>query len=317
MDIKCPIFILGGAGFIGSHLADALVARQASVVVIDNLSSGQKAWLPKPAKFIQLDISKSARFKSILLKYQPKIIYHLAGHTQLREAISRPEQDARDNIGTTLRLVQLCLDLQTEVGYQPEQIVFASSSAIYGGCDAPPFTEQTSPQPVNPYGIAKLTSERYLEWYGHQAGVRVCCLRYANIYGPRQSAVGEAGVVAKFMTALTQHQPLTLYGQGNHVRDYLYVEDLNQAQIAVAERQLRGTYVVGTGVPTTSAELAKLCLTLAPTSSTVKTVEPTVAEQPASWLNAQRLQQEIHWKPQTTLAEGLQKTWLWYQQHAR
>lgn len=312
------VLVTGGAGFIGSHMVDYWRQKKANVVVIDNLSSGKKEWLPSGVELHQFNLCKTDQIIKILLKYQPKIIHHFAGHTQLREALIRPAEDSLDNLQSTVSLIQACLAV-TELaeGYKPEQIVFSSTSAVYGSCLNPPFSEETETSPNTPYGIAKVAAEEYLKWYAKRSGVKVTLLRYGNVYGPRQSTSGEAGVVAKFMDALAHNQPLSIYGDGTHLRDYIYVSDVVDANMAVIEHKRDGCFVVGTGVATSTNELAALCQKVVASSKKLKHVKQLLPEQAESWLDAIQLRQSTHWQPKVALAEGLESTWSWYQKHDR
>lgn len=315
MDVAVPILVTGGAGFIGSHLTDELTTRGAEVIVVDNFSSGKKEWLSSGASLVDCDVNKTDQLTQILLKYKPKIIYHLVGHTQLRNAILHPQHDAEQNIGGVLSLIQACITAQ-EHGYTPNHIIFSSSSAVYGGCRSTPFSERTLPKPTNPYGIAKRSAEQYLEWYGQQANVLVTSLRYANVYGPRQSTFGEAGVIAKFMEAIVQGETLNVYGDGEHCRDYIFVKDVVAANVAVAEHTADGIFVVGTGVPTSTQQLAQYCQQLTSQQVLVRHLPLSFPEQPESVLDSTVLHLKTRWLPTVPLIEGLTETLQWYSSYA-
>lgn len=326
------ILVTGGAGFIGSHVVSALLDLGHQVIVVDDGSSGQLRPLPAEVRCHHLSLNKTDQISKILLKYKPKIIYHLAGHTQLRVAEKQPTTDAEQNILATLSLVEACLQ-SGWTQHLPKQLIFASSSAVYGGAGDPPFSEDTMPRPVNPYGIAKFAAEQYLEWFGRQTGVTVTNLRYANVYGPGQSSQGEAGVVAKFMALTRAGQPLPVYGDGSQSRDFIYISDIVQANLTAATKSLAGTYVIGTGQMTTALKIAQLCQALAKPSSPawsrrgqvpVKEVaaQPhflpsTVPEQRHSALDATRFRQLTGWQPQVELTAGLAQTWEWWCSHSR
>ncbi len=313
------VLITGGAGFIGSHLVDACLRQGSRVVVVDNFSTGSKKWVNSKVICYPTDLNDTASVQKILQKHQPQVIYHCVGHTQLRVALSSPQRDAQDNVGATLSLIQALLDLGITNDYRPQQLVFSSTSAVYGGYLKPPFTERTPVCPVNPYGIAKYAAEQYLQWYGNSQGVVITNLRYANVYGPRQSSNGEAGVVAKFLTALDKNRPIYIFGDGSHQRDYIFVDDVVAANTAVVEKKLAGVYNVGTRMPTRTTELAQLCVKLnnehknTPTKVIHKPLQ--LAEQKYSWLESRLLEKKTGWKAKISLNQGLIKTWKWYQKN--
>ncbi len=309
------ILVTGGAGFIGSHLAERLVKLGQEVVVIDDLSTGQKANLPSGAQFYQMDLNKIDQLIKIISTHRPKVIYHFAGHSQLREALEQPLADAQSNIGGTLSLIQACLQLSTTDNYTPTQVVFSSSSAVFGGLNNPPYSEDSAVAASSPYGIAKYSAELYWDWYSRQSGVKAACLRYANVYGPRQSLQGEAGVVARFMSLLSEDQPLTIYGDGTHERDYIYVDDVVSANVAAAEHGCTGAFVVGTGMPTPTLKLAELCAAAAKKKLHVTYQDRPLAEQERSWLDSSRLTRQTGWQPVTSLEDGLRRTAQWYNDH--
>lgn len=310
------VLITGGAGFIGSHMADYWHSKGASVIVVDNLSTGNADWVSSGIELIKLDLTKNTQLSKILLTYKPKIIHHFAGHTRLREALIDPVGDAKDNLLSTVSLIQACLFTQRTAAYQPEQIIFSSTSAVYAGSRLPPFSEHSHASANSPYGLSKLSAEAYLDWYHKLSKVTTTVLRYANVYGPRQSSSGEAGVVAKFVDALCHELPLTVFGDGLHQRDYIHVSDVITANAAVAKHRCQGTFVVGTGVPTKTIELAKICQKLRDTSSIV-TVDQTLPEQARSWLDSSTLQKETGWKARVKLKDGLKDTLRWYDSYVQ
>lgn len=309
-----PVMVTGGAGFIGSHLVEALHKKGEIVLVVDDLSHGNKEWLPSGVLFEKKDLKKSNLLFNILLSHKPKVIYHFAGHTQLREAILHPAADADENLGTTLSLIEACQQLPSEA--KPQHILFASSSAVYGGASTTPFTEETVTQPVTPYGIAKLASELYLQWYGEHAGIPITNFRFANVYGPRQSTVGEAGVVATFINCLLHGEQMRVFGDGTHTRDYIFVDDVVEANILAMEQSVAGTFVLGTGLSTSTLELGKQLVNIAGKPGSIQHLPFSLAEQPHSLLDAIAFIKRTGWRPRTQLRQGLQKTFSWYQDHA-
>lgn len=308
------VLITGGAGFIGSHMSDYWQAQGAKVVVVDNLSTGNKEWVSSGVEFIELDLNKNTQLSKILLNYKPKIIHHFAGHTRLREALIDPTGDAKDNLLSTVSLLQTCLFTQRKEQYQPEHIIFSSTSAVYAGSKLPPFSEHTHVAANSPYGISKMSAEAYLEWFHTVTGITTTVLRYGNVYGPRQSSSGEAGVIAKFVDALCHELPLTVFGDGSHQRDYIHVSDVIAANAAVVKHACQGTFVVGTGVPTSTLELAKVCQKIC-SSSEILFKDQDFKEQSKSWLDSSALTQLTGWKAKVKLKDGLRATLRWHEDH--
>lgn len=215
---------------------------------------------------------------------------------------------------STVSLIQACLSAHKKTGFLPRQLIFASTSAVYAGNRLPPFSEHTREVANSPYGIAKLSAESYLDWYHRISGVTTSILRYGNVYGPRQSSSGEAGVIAKFIDAMIKSEPLCVYGDGNHVRDYIHISDIVSANVAVAEHQAQGTFVVGTGVATSTNDLAKLCQQLRP-DTTLAHATHELQEQARSWLDSSKLAATTHWKPKVKLKTGLASTLGWYESY--
>ncbi|MBI2457582.1 MAG: NAD-dependent epimerase/dehydratase family protein [candidate division NC10 bacterium] len=223
------ILVTGGAGFIGSHVADASLAAGHEVGVVDDLSTGTRENLDPRAQFWQLDI-RSDDLESVLATFRPDVINHHAAQISVSASARDPRRDADINILGTLNL------LEAAVRHGVRRVIFASTGgAIYGDQDAVPTAETVFPQPVSPYGVAKLAVERYLHAYREMHGLLAIALRYSNVYGPRQSAQGEAGVVAIFSRAILEGRELTVNGDGAQTRDYVYIEDVVRANMLALE----------------------------------------------------------------------------------
>src|SRR5437588_720138 len=221
------ILITGGAGFIGSHVADGYLAVGHDVVVVDDLSTGHRANVPERARFYQADLTEERELARLLEVEQPDVVNHHAAQKSVRISVEDPAEDARINVIGSLRL----LELSRRQGVK--KVIFASTGgAIYGEADQIPTPEDHPAWPVSPYGVAKLSVEHYLFYYGDQFGLPYVVLRYANVYGPRQDPHGEAGVVAIFVERLLAGQECVLFGDGEQTRDYVYVEDLVRANVA-------------------------------------------------------------------------------------
>ena len=214
------VLVTGGAGFIGSHVAEALVARGDEVVVLDNLSSGKRENLPNGVELVEGDVREPQ--VELFARVKPEVCYHLAAQIDVRVSVARPEYDAAVNVLGTVNLLQAALEHEA-------QIVFSSTGgAIYGECEGP-AREDAPRRPIAPYGTSKLAAEEYLATYNRLYGTRHVSLRYGNVYGPRQDPHGEAGVVAIFFNALRAGETPRVFGDGSQTRDYVYVGDVARA----------------------------------------------------------------------------------------
>jgi UDP-glucose 4-epimerase len=296
------ILVTGGAGFIGSHLVDRLIQEGQEVAVVDNLSSGKRKNLNRAAEFYKTDI-QSSRLEQVFRKERPSVVVHLAAQINVRRSVDDPIFDAQVNILGMLNLVQQA------VKHGTRKIVFASSGgAIYGEQETFPAPESHPTRPLSPYGITKLTGEHYLAYYQYLSGIQYVILRFANVYGPRQDPEGEAGVVSIFAKKmLGGEQPIT-NGNGRQSRDFVYVEDVVEANLAVMGQEIQGTYNVGTGQETTVNELFKTLAEL--TGCGFKGIHGPAkkGEQARSVVDISKIRQEIGWEPRVTLEEGLKRT---------
>lgn len=242
------VLVTGGAGFIGSHVVDAYIARGWRVSVLDDLSTGDRANLNPQAEFYMMDISAAP-----IDKIRPDVISHHAAQMDVRRSVADPVFDARQNILGSLRL------LQKSVECGVKRFIFASTGgAIYGDPVFAPQTEQHPTNPLSPYGCAKLSVEFYMNYFRAVHGLSTVALRYANVYGPRQNAKGEAGVVAIFAEKKLRGVAATINGDGEQTRDYVYVADVVAANMEVTESEDAGPFNVGTGVETTVNQLAEM-----------------------------------------------------------
>ena len=294
------VLVTGGAGFIGSHVAEALVARGKDVVVLDDLSSGKRENLPEGAELVEGDIREPQ--DELFAGVKPDVCFHLAAQADVRVSVARPEHDARINVIGTINLLEAAREHGT-------QLVFSSTGgAIYGECDGP-APENAPRQPLAPYGTSKLAGEEYLATYNRLHGTKHVALRYGNVYGPRQDPHGEAGVVAIFFKRFLSGEQPRIFGDGKQTRDYVYVVDVVRATLAAAERD-GGVYNVGTGRETSVVELFDLCRRVAGKGD----VEPEFApprpgELQRSVLDVSRAVDELGWRPEHSLEEGLRETW--------
>ena len=298
-----PILVTGGAGFIGSHTVDALVARGSDVAVLDNLSSGKRANLNPRARFYHADLREPAALAAVIAREQPEAIFHLAAQMDVRRSVADPAFDAQVNLVGMLNLMEAAR------GHNLKRIVFSSTGgAIYGEQGQFPCDESHPCHPLSPYGVAKLASEHYLYFYHAEYGVEFTALRYANVYGPRQDPHGEAGVVAIFCNRLLAGQPCTIYGDGGQTRDYVYVGDVVRANLAALDRGISGSFNIGTGVETDVNQLYAMVAAMAGSGAAARYAPARPGEQRRSVIDAGRARRELGWEPQATLAVGLRET---------
>jgi UDP-glucose 4-epimerase len=293
------VLVTGGAGFIGSHVAEALVARGEDVVVLDDLSSGKRENLPDGVELVEGDVREPQ--DELFAGVKPTHCYHLAAQIDVRVSVAQPEHDAQINVLGTVNLLQAALEHGT-------QVVFASTGgAIYGECERP-APEDAPRLPISPYGTSKLAAEEYLSTYNRLYGTQHVSLRYGNVYGPRQDPHGEAGVVSIFFGTLLAGEAPKVFGNGSQTRDYVYVGDVARATLAAAGRD-GSVYNVGTGRETSVVELLDLCQLIAGTSLEATFMPPRPGEIQRSVVDPGRAVDELGWRPEHSLEDGLRETY--------
>lgn len=296
------IIVTGGAGFIGSHVVDAYIKLGHEVVVIDNLSTGMEENINPKAKFYKVDIV-SPECEEIFRKEKPDVLNHHAAQIDVRKSVQDPIFDANVNIIGTLNLLELC------VKYGVKKVIFASTGgAIYGEQDYFPADENHPTRPLSPYGISKLTCEKYLFYYEKVHGIKYVSLRYSNVFGPRQNPHGEAGVVAIFIDKMLRGLQPVINGDGYQTRDFVYVEDVARANVLALEYDGSDVFNVGTGKETDINTLFDMLKKL--TGSNCKKVwgPPKPGEQRRSSLSYEKINRVLGWKPAFSLEEGLSLT---------
>ncbi len=306
------VLVTGGAGFIGSHVADGFLAAGAAVTVMDNLSTGRPQNIPKGAEFKQLDVG-SEEARRLVQSGGFEIITHLAAQVDVRVSVTDPLFDAEENLLALLNLLEGARAGGTR------RIVFSSSGGVVYGERKPPLSESAPKLPVSPYGVSKLAAEYYLACYSQLYGLETVALRYSNVYGPRQNPHGEAGVVAIFANRLKAGKPLTVYGDGNQTRDYVYVADVARANVLAADAPLPppdGTvdaraFNIGTGVETSVVALAAAMSAAAGVPARVEHAPARAGELKANAVDAGKAARLLGWRPAVPLAQGLQATYEW------
>jgi UDP-glucose 4-epimerase len=300
------VVVTGGAGFIGSHVADAFLARGDDVLVVDDLSGGKLENVPGGAAFEQVDIVDAARLDAAFSPFAPTLVCHLAAQMSVTESVARPDFDLDVNVRGTFNVLQAAKA-------HGAPVVFASTGGALYGDDAPlPTDEQFIPQPLSPYGASKQSAEAYVTTWARLNGLPNVVLRLGNVYGPRQTAHGEAGVVAIFSGKLLAGEAPSLRGDGRPTRDYVHVHDVARAFVAAADGDRAGTYNVGTGQETTTARLLELLQDAAGTSLEPRLEPLQPGELRASALDASLIERELDWTPSVDVARGLRETFDWY-----
>ena len=300
------VLVTGGAGFIGSTIADRFLAAGWEVAVIDDLSSGKRENVPAAARFYPVDVRSAAAAEAVE-RERPDILCHHAAQIDVRRSMADPRYDADVNVGGLLNL------MQAAVAAGVKQVLFASSGgAGYGDTEVIPSPETLLPAPVSTYGASKMASELYLGVFRAAHGLRAACLRYANVYGPRQDPHGEAGVVAIFCGRLLDGKPCTVYGDGKQTRDYVYVGDVARMNLLAAEAGFDGAVNVATGVETDVVELYGHLAKAAGVGAPPEFGAPRAGEQRRSCLNPRQAFARLGWIPETPIGDGLARTFEWF-----
>lgn len=297
--------VTGGAGFIGSYVVDSLILRGLNVIVIDNLTTGQKENLVhKDVVFVEDDITNREMVEHVFELHKPRFVFHLAAQISVSKSVREPVFDAQQNIIGTLNLLEAAQKNKTE-----KFILSSTGGAMYG--DDPqtiPTTERSPEKPTTPYGIAKLAGERYLKFYHREYGLHYTILRYANVYGPRQNPYGEAGVVAIFTEKMIKNEPVIINGDGRYIRDYIYVEDVANANMLAMENGKEEIYNIGTGKGTDVVELFKITKHINHYNQEAQFGPERSGDLRKSILDSTKAENELNWKPHFSLEQGLIQT---------
>jgi UDP-glucose 4-epimerase len=308
------VLVTGGAGFIGSHVADRFVAEGWDVTILDDLSSGREENIPTAARFIRGDIT-TPEAATLVRDGRFDVLCHLAAQIDVRRSVLDPVYDATRNILGTLNLMEAV----KASGHATRTIFSSTGGALYGDFDPPPSVETLAKDPEAPYGIAKLSVEYYLAYYGRVHGLDTVALRYGNVYGPRQDPHGEAGVVAIFCNRVLDGRALTVFGDGEQTRDYVYAGDVAGANFAAATSVLppRGrldarAFNIGTGIETSVNTLAETLRQVSGATAPIEYAPARAGELARSALQTQKAREVLGWAPRVSLRDGLTNTYRFF-----
>lgn len=305
------VLVTGGTGFIGTHLIDALIDRGEKVTVIDNLSTSALKYLHSDTKFIHQDIC-NPQVTDLINELNPKAIYHLAAQASVAISAKEPMTDVNINVIGSLNLLEGIRDLP----HRPRFIYFSTGGAIYGELEPSdlPAREAIEAKPLSTYGASKLAVENYLRAYGHLYDLNYTIVRPANVYGPRQNPDGEAGVIAIFTQAMLQERKITIFGDGNDQRDYIYISDFIDGVLTLADSNLPGPYNIGSGYGVSVNEIYNILSELIPAATPPQHAPPRAGDIPKIWLDVASAENDLGWQANTTFQDGISKTVEWFRQ---
>lgn len=305
------VLVTGGAGFIGSHIVDALIARGAQTAVLDNLSTGRFENIDPRVNFYKGDLRDEKFVRDTLRSEKPGYVIHHAAQIDVQTSVDNPATDAAINIMGTINLLEACRACGVR------KIVYASSAAVYGNPRYLPVDEKHPVEPLSGYGVSKHTVEHYLAVYKALYGLDYIALRYANVYGPRQDATGEGGVVAIFTDRLLRRQRCRIYGDGRQTRDFVFVGDVARANLAALEVDSAagsGIYNISTGLPTPVNELYGILREITGSDLEPEYCPPRAGDIEHSYLDERAAATGLQWRATRTLADGLRDTVEYYKQ---
>ena len=294
--------VTGGAGFIGSHVADRLLQEGFHVAVVDNLATGKRENVPEAAAFHCVDI-RSRSLARVLRQERPQVVFHLAAQASVPRSVENPAEDARINVLGSLNLLEQCR--RYEVG----RFIYSSTGgALYGEPQQLPCAETHPVRPMSPYGVSKYAVESYVHCYGSLAGFRYTILRYGNVYGPRQDPLGEAGVIAIFTKRMLEGEQVVIYGDGDQERDFVYVGDVVEANIKALEQDENRTYNIGTGRGTSVNAITSRLVRLTGCDKAPRHEPFREGDVYKIYLDARKAREKLQWMPTIALDQGLALT---------
>ncbi len=299
------ITVTGGAGFIGSHLVDRLIHDGHTVQVIDNLYTGNKEFVHSKAQFVELDI-RDPKLYSVLEEFRPEYIFHEAAQTEVSTSMSNPMLDCDINLMGLINLLNAAVKLEVKKFLMP------SSAAVYGNLDTLPLNEEMIGNPSSFYGLTKLTTEHYLRIYHESFGLPYICYRYSNVFGPRQGNGGEGGVISIFAKTIVQDSPIIIYGDGKQTRDFIYVDDVVEANILGMQHQVTGIYNVSTGIASSVNLLVDEFRNISGKDIEVVYDKPRLGDIRDSVLGTDKSEKELLFTAKYNLHDGLMKTYEYF-----
>ncbi len=296
------VLVTGGAGFIGSHIVDRLVADGHSVAAVDILATGKRAHVNPQAALYEIDI-RSPALAAAFEAARPEVVFHVAAHASVSESVRDPMHDAEVNVLGTLNVLQQC------AAYGVGRFVFSSTGgALYGEPERLPADEEHPVRPLSPYGASKDAAEAYVRTLCSFSGIRYTILRYGNVYGSRQDPFGEAGVVAIFAKAMMRGQRPTIFGDGSHERDYVYVDDVVQANVLALGQDADGVYNIGTGEGTTVSQVFDAVAGATDYDGAPEHAVERPGDVHRIYLDVRRAERELGWRAAMSLEEGIRRT---------
>lgn len=294
--------VTGGAGFIGSHLVEELIKKGIEVHVLDNMTAGNLSNV-HPLAVIHTEDVCSIEAKRIILKEKPDVVFHLAAQADVARSINDPKYDADVNINGTINMLEACREITLK------KFIFASTSGVYGDLQKDLISEEDLTVPVSYYGLSKLTAESYIRLFNHLYGIPYTILRYGNVYGPRQTAKGEGGVVAVFLERLKKGMPLNIHGNGEQTRDFIYVKDIVQANIASIEGGNQHTVQISTTKSTSINQLLEILKQIHPSKIETLHTSTRIGDIKHSCLDNKKARQILSWQPQFNILDGIKETY--------
>ncbi len=300
--------VTGGAGFVGSHLIERLLRESHSVICLDDFSTGKRKnidHLKDKINIVKGDIRDADVVRKVVKNID--VVFHLAAQISVSRSVREPQFDASVNIEGTINLLEAICNTPIK-----RFIYISTGGAIYGEPAIIPALENTLEEPISPYGISKLVGEKYLRWFHQVYGLSYSIIRPANIYGPRQDPLGEAGVISIFLGRIKDNQPLEIFGDGHDTRDYVYVKDIAEICFKTMNSNKIDTFNAGSGKKTSLLELVEIIETVTKLKSRKKFCEPRPGDVNHISLDSTRAYEKIEWKPRTDLISGISKTWDWF-----
>jgi UDP-glucose 4-epimerase len=295
------VLVTGGGGFIGSHVVDMLLVENYHVAVVDNFSSGMERNVPEGIACYAMDLNDSS-LENVFLTEKPDIVMHFAAQVSVKKSIDNPFDDCRQNINGTIKLLECCQK------YQVKKFIYSSTAAVYGVPKYSPIDENHPLAPESFYGLSKLTGETYIQLYSKLFNLNYTILRYANVYGPRQSNKGEAGVIRSFLDNFMLNQPLTVYGDGSQRRDFVFVKDVAAANLQAIHHGDYQTINISSNTTKSINDLIFLLSLLTDNRPEVIQLPERTGDIKNSCLLNQKALEVLHWSPRVSLIEGIEET---------